>query len=199
MALTRYFLCKNFSCRENNWFKEWEATTKKSKCPVCERKGERLLRQMRCGNAECKKHGRCKRHKGEGKEACKDCKDCELLEWKWIVSATPSQCHGCMQDGVLVERGKEKGVYSLCFLCDNIERMCENKFTVLCEMTDTAPCHNCKRSTVRPYGLLNRNWINRTNSGKTHKCSKCIGRNRSCPNLERAKLERDLRRKRKTS
>ena len=145
---------------------------------------------------ECKKHTyeRCKLHKGKGNEVCKNCKDCKLHEWKWIVSATPSQCHGCKQDGVLVERGKEKGVYSLCFLCDNIEDKCGNEFTVLCEMTDTAPCHDCKKSAVKPYGLLNRNWINKTNSGKKHKCSKCIGRKTSCPNLERARRERGMRR-----
>ena len=159
MATTRYFLCKNFDCWDpvDEWFCEWSARgkRKKSKCPSCEEYGELLLRQMRCSNRDCKKFKNARR--------------------RWIVSASPSQCNECKEDGELVPLGEETGVFTCKFLCD-----CTNEYNVRCKMTNTAECYSCDEQDVQPYTFCSREIIKKTNN--KHSCSECRGRG-ECPNL----------------
>ena len=59
---------------------------------------------------------------------------------------------------------------------------CGNRFTVICQMSDTAECYNC-HVHVRPYAISPPRQI-RTKTNKPHSCSKCNGAG-NCPNLYR--------------
>ena len=86
-----------------------------------------------------------------------------------------------MDDGefdevVLDYDSDEEGVGACRFECD-----CGNKYTVLCEMTDTARCYECSRDN-EPMGWAPPRNID-TESSNPHSCSKCRGQP-GCPNLQ---------------
>ena len=70
----------------------------------------------------------------------------------------------------------EEGVGACRFECD-----CGNRYTVLCEMTDTAECYNCDRDN-KPMGWAPPRNIDKETSNP-HSCSKCKGIGQ-CPNLQ---------------
>ena len=76
----------------------------------------------------------------------------------------------------------EDGVGACRFECD-----CGKKYTVLCEMTDTAECFSCHHDN-EPMGWAPPREIDRESSLK-HSCSKCRGRG-NCPNLQASGISR---------
>ena len=70
----------------------------------------------------------------------------------------------------------EEGVGACRFECD-----CGNRYTVLCEMTDTAECYKCGRDN-EPMGWAPPRNIDKETSNP-HSCSKCKGIGQ-CPNLQ---------------
>ena len=89
-----------------------------------------------------------------------------------------SPCNSCNEMKEAIPRREEEGVLICFFICS-----CENKYTVRCEMQDTAPCYKCGEKKVKPCHFIRRmNIVSK--SDNTHNCSKCNG-NGDCPNMKR--------------
>ena len=66
---------------------------------------------------------------------------------------------------------------------------CDNEYTVVCRMEDTAVCFNCQ-TTNNPLGRSAANEIDRKTDNK-HSCSRCSDYG-TCPNLQESRLARDM-------
>ena len=134
-----------------------EATPREEKRSLC-------LRQFKCINTECSA--------------------CGHLWWKGVPEdrEAAAKCRECGKPGKAVPKGQERGVGVCKFICE-----CGNTYTVLCELTDTAPCYECrekgKKTDNSPCEFSPRQRIQKkTDTGNTHNCSKCNGGG-DCPNL----------------
>lgn len=93
------------------------------------------------------------------------------------VSTFLTQLDGDAFDEVLLDYDSdEDGVGACRFECD-----CGNKYTVICEMTDTASCYGCGCEN-EPVGWAPPREIDKETTNP-HSCSKCNGQP-DCPNLQ---------------
>ena len=93
------------------------------------------------------------------------------------VSTFLTQLDGDAFDEVLLDYDSdEDGVGACRFECD-----CGNKYTVICEMIDTASCYGCGCENG-PVGWAPPREIDKETTNP-HSCSKCHGQP-DCPNLQ---------------
>lgn len=112
------------------------------------------IRQFQCKNEKCCAHGRT-----------------------WLKRTIPSQCNKCGEDGQLIPKGEEIGVFVCKFKCE-----CGRQYTVKCRMQDTAKCYKCRKHNS-PHGFIPR-WNIKKKTDNVHSCSRCNdGRDGHCPNL----------------
>lgn len=143
----------------------WSERVAQSCCRKCGKEGERIAK----GEVIELRQFRCQKCSGR----------------TWYERAEQSKCYVCEKEGELIPRREMVGVCT--FNCD-----CENEFTVICRMMDTAKCYNpvCEKR-VTPCAWRPRRRINRKpGSTNDHSCSRCDSdseepdRKGNCPNLK---------------
>ena len=167
----RLFCCENVNCDKRLWF-ERVALDQSSQCRLCKQPVEASpntikteWRQFKCKNVNCSQKG--------------------CLWWKLVFEKEENiqaVCKHCNHPSDAIPKGKEEGVGVGKFKCFK----CGHRFSVVCEMTDTAPCYRCindrhEQSHVSPYRLTPPRRVKKT-TDNIHNCSKCDGKG-DCGNM----------------
>lgn len=174
----RQFKCD--TCLGKKWYERVARDNSMSKCYDCGNMMEAVPRdeegENSCTPEEC--HSNLWQFKCEtcpGKHSWQPYK----VWYERVAGKDPkSKCHSCGTMRKAVPRGEEKGVFICFVICT-----CEHRYTVRCEMQDTAPCYRCGQQ-VSPCHFEPRRRIHRK-TDNTHNCSKCGGKG-DCPNMSKA-------------
>ena len=166
----RLFCCEN--CDERLWF-ERVALGQRSQCWLCNQLVEASpntikteWRQFKCQKVDCSQKG--------------------CLWWKLVFEKDENiqpqaVCKHCNHPSDAIPKGKEEGVGVGKFKCPE----CGHRFSVVCKVTDTAPCYKCKDKQnivqVSPYRLTPPRRVKKT-TDRIHNCSECDGKG-DCENI----------------
>ena len=161
----RLFRCKN--CKDHFWWERASPPDLLSECWECHEQ----TRAIPDDDVDEKNY--------EKRQFECNCRPNRHLWWETVCKTERvirSKCRYCHGLSTPIPKGEEKGVGACKFECQRGHR-----FTVVCEMTDTAECYRCGEPEVAPYEFTPPRHIKKTTDNK-HSCSKCKGRD-NCPNM----------------